>query len=292
MVVTRRTAAGLAVALLLCGCSDSAPSEPLDREAPGARPVALADADGAGYAWRFSVAPDGRTALMARSDGFFPQTRDSSIYELTRQPDGSWGEGTEVPFVDGSSSDIDPVHDASGSRVWFSSIRPVDGRPRTDVDVWYADRRPDGSWGQAVHVPQASSPGDDLYPSIDRDGSLLVGSDRSGSGFDIWRVPRLPSGGWAAAAPLPEPVTTTGWEFNPAVTPDGAALVFTARSRSGGAGEGDLFVARAQAGGWSDPVPVEAANTAADEYHPSFSPDGSTLYFVRRGTLHEVPWAG
>jgi hypothetical protein len=38
-------------------------------------------------------------------------------------------------------------------------------------------------------------------------------------------------------------------------------------------------------------VPI---NTPADEYHASFSPDGQTLYFVRRtgqGDIYQVPWA-
>jgi hypothetical protein len=39
-------------------------------------------------------------------------------------------------------------------------------------------------------------------------------------------------------------------------------------------------------------VPL-SVNTPADEYHASLSPDGATLYFVRRagtGDLYEVAW--
>ena len=33
-------------------------------------------------------------------------------------------------------------------------------------------------------------------------------------------------------------------------------------------------------------------NTSADEYHPSFSPDGSTLFLVRAGELLQIPVEG
>ena len=44
--------------------------------------------------------------------------------------------------------------------------------------------------------------------------------------------------------------------------------------------------------GLAEPQPL-ALNTGADEYHASLSPDGSTLYFVRRsgqGDLYELTW--
>ncbi len=97
------------------------------------------------FDWRLAVAPDGQTALVSHSAGFFPQTRESSIYEVTLQPDGSWGDEAEVSFVHEKSSDIDPFYSADGSRVWFSSIRPIED-PRRDVDVWRVDRLADGSW--------------------------------------------------------------------------------------------------------------------------------------------------
>ena len=294
-----RRGRGVLTALLLASVALAACSEGSDEPAAAPTPEKSSASDPApvvlsqtgGWFWRFSVAPDGRTALYGWSTGFFPQTRDSSIYETERQPDGTWGEGTEVPFVDGTTSDIDPVHSADGSRVWFSSIRPVSGTAKKDVDVWQVDRRPDGTWGAPVHVPAVSSPGDDLYPSVAPDGSIFIGSDRSGSGFDIWRA-EARGEGWLPAQPLPEPVSSSLWEFNPAVSPDGSVLVFTARGRDGGEGEGDLFSARRVGGGWTAPVPVLATNTAADEYHPSFSPDGGTLYFVRRGDVFSVPWPG
>ena len=131
-----------------------------------------------------------------------------------------------------------------------------------------------------------------LHRLQDVEEPLLVGSDRGGKGFDLWRSAARPDGGFEPAVALPEPVSTSGWEFNPAFSPDGSVLVFTARDREGGEGAGDLFTTRFGGGAWSAPEPVAQVNTPSDEYHPSFSPDGATLYFVRGGRLHEVPWEG
>lgn len=293
----------LALAACAAGDDTAAPDEPTaTADAPtttavstpaidGAVPVRLPSDDGLEFDWRIAVAPDGETALVARSLGFFPQTRESTIYEITRQDDGSWGGQVEASFVTDETSDIDPFFRADGSRVWFSSIRAVDGAPRPDVEVWYADRQADGSWGEPVHAAALNSPGDDLFPSIGPDGALYVGSDRGGAGFDVWRAAPGAGGTWEPASPLPAPVTTTSWEFNPVFSPDGTVLVFTAQNRDGGEGSGDIFLSTVDGETWSEPVALASVNTAGDEYHPAFSPDGETFYFVRQGDLYEVPVA-
>lgn len=256
------------------------------------QPVRLSLPEGDRFHWRIAMAPDGRTALVAASAGFFPTTRQSTIYEVTRGADGGWGDAVEVPFVGEATSDIDPFYSADGSRVWFSSIRPVKGEKRTDVDVWYVDRRADRSWGRPVNAGAVNSDADDLFPSIGKDGSLYVGSDRGGAGFDIWRAQPRAAGAWGRPAALPPPVSTSAWEFNPVVSPDGSVLVFTAINRDDGKGKGDLYVSRAESSGWGTPALVASVSTSSDEYHPAFSPDGETLYFVRDGELHETPVAG
>ncbi len=245
------------------------------------------------FTWRMAVASDGETALVGRSSGFFPTSRQSRIDLIRLQPNGTWGENERASFSTESSADLDPFFTADGSRVWFSSIRPVDGQERTDTDIWYVDRAPDGSFGEPVNPgPAVNSPAEDLYPTVGPDGTLYFGSDRGGNGFDIWRVASLPDGGWGSPEPLPAPVTTDAWEFNPAIAPDGRTLVFTALNRAGGEGLGDLWFTTPAGEGWTDPKLLTAVNSARDEYHASFSPDGTTMFFVRDGTLHEVATDG
>ena len=72
------------------------------------------------------------------------------------------------------------------------------------------------------------------------------------------------------------------WEFNPEISPDGNTLYFTSL-RPGGFGFGDIYVSRRVTGEWAPAENIgPAVNTAADEYHPTLSPDGAHLYVARR----------
>ena len=265
----------------------SSPAAPSVLPSAEARLVEVADADA--FAWRMAVAPEGATALIGQSSGFFPTSRRSRIDQISRQADGTWGKAERVSFSSDASADLDPFFTADGARVWFSSIRPVDGEDRTDTDIWYVDRQPDGSFGQPINPgAPVNSTAEDLYPTVGPDGALYLGSDRGGSGFDLWRVPELPDGGWSEPEPLPAPVTTAAWEFNPVIAPDGRTLVFTSLSRTGGRGAGDLWYSSPDGDGWTEPQLLEVVNTSADEYHASFSPDGTTMYFIRGGRLYEI----
>jgi hypothetical protein len=69
--------------------------------------------------------------------------------------------------------------------------------------------------------------------------------------------------------------------------------VFTSIDRDGGVGLGDLFVSRRNGDAWTAAEPLRL-NSPADEYHPSLSADGESLYFVRRtaeGDLCRVEWS-
>lgn len=244
--------------------------------------------------FRVTFTPDGRTLFFARSarGAWFPQSRKATIYTSTFR-DGAWTAPVVAPFS-GTHGDIDPFVSPDGERLYFSSIRPVNGQARTDADLWMVERRGDG-WGEPVHLGEVNSPRDDLYPSVDRQGTLYFGSEREfeASGWDIYSA--RPAGrGYGAARKLPAPVNSGGWDFNPAVTADGATLYFTGLNLPGGAGLGDLYVTTRQGDGWSAPRSVGGSvNTASDEFHPSLSPDGRTLFFVRRvpreGDLYSVP---
>ena len=250
-------ATALALSTVLAGCAgdpadggtdaaatttaSSDPSSATDRTSTTTGPVPVELPDGDRYVWRFSVAPDGRTALLGRSAGFFPQTRQSTVVQVSLQDDGTWADQQPVPWSDGTTSDIDPTF--AGDVVLFSSIRA--GRP--DVQVWSVPRGADGTYGEPVPAAGIDGTGDELYPTVGPDGALYVGSDSGGTGFDIVRHAPDGAGGWTAPEALPAPVTTPGWEFNPVFTPDGRWLVFTGLDRDGGAGLGDLYASRYEA---------------------------------------------
>jgi hypothetical protein len=298
----RTTLAGLAVVSAAgCGVADArrpgaAPTGPvhLARDAPsdGATvfaPGVISDGD---EEWRITFTPNGKTAYFASSAQFFPFTRQATIY-VSHLERGAWS-APEVASFSGQYSDIDPFISPNGQRLYFSSIRPVDGVVRGDIDIWFVERTPTG-WGEPVHLgPEVNSPADELYPSASADGTLYFTSGplfpQPGRHVDIFRAERV-RGGFATREPLGPAVNTApaaggglqdAWEFNPEISVDGRTLVFTSL-RPGGYGLGDLYVSHLEGREWTPARNVgPLVNSAADEYHPTLSRNRRELYFVRR----------
>lgn len=251
--------------------------------------------------WRITFSRDGSVAYFASSDAFFPVSRKATIYRS--HFNGTEWSAPDTATFSGKYSDIDPSFSPDGQRLYFSSIRPVNGVVRGDLDIWMVEQTVAG-WSEPIHLgPEINSIGDELYPSVSRDGSLYFASGprapAPGADFDIYRAtpidgtsPRFRGRIFAHAEPLGDainraarrgdPSLQSSWEFNPEISADGTMLVFT--SLRPGAGLGDLYVSHLANGKW---LPAEnlgpAVNTPADEYHPTLSRDGEWLYFVRRG---------
>lgn len=186
-----------------------------------------------------NLTPDGHRVYFARSRVRFPASRIAAIYQVDRSGSG-WGEPTPAAFSRGFR-DVDPVISADGGTVLFSSMRPVDGRPRKDFDLW------------SVHVgADVNSDADDLYPSLTRDGTLYFGSDRDGGagGWDLYASRQEPDGSYGPAEPLGCPINTAAWKYNPAIASDGRFIVFTSLNRAGGSGAGDLWIATREGDGF------------------------------------------
>jgi hypothetical protein len=231
-----------------------------------------------------SVSADGNRIYWGASRLWFPVTRVAEI-RMTERKGGQWTPARTAPFSRGFS-DTDPFPARDGSGVFISSMRPVDGPPRRDFDIWFVPSTAEG-FGRAVNLGRAiNSDGDDLYATATADGTLYFGSDRAGL-WRIFRAKRQADGSYGSAEMLPEPVNIPGvWSFNPFISADGRTLVFTSLNRPGGFGKGDLWVSRADAqGNFSTPVNLgPTINTAEEEFHPTLTPDGRALMFIHRNT--------
>jgi Tol biopolymer transport system component len=229
-----------------------------------------------------TLSPDGSELFWGVSRQWFPMSRVSEIWTARRS--GSTWKGERAAFSIGYS-DGDPFVSHDGKQIYFVSVRPVNGPPRKDFDIWVVDRTADGYSSPRNLGPNVNSPHDELYPSLAGDGTIYFASEREGP-WKIFRARRLADGSYGPAERLPEPVNVPGaWNFNPFVTQDGKTLVFTSQ-RTGGAGKGDIWLAEIGVGNEFQTArnlgPI--VNSGEDEFHPSLSPDKRALFFVRRGS--------
>ena len=231
--------------------------------------------------YRLAINYDGKTMYFARSERFFPESRKATIYSVSFQ-NGAWTNSVVAPFS-GKYPDIDPFVSADGNRLFFSSIRPVSGTERSDADIWVVEKTPTG-WGEPKNVSAVNSASDELFPSVGPDGTIYFASDRPGGvgGWDLYSAVLKTDGSYAAPVNL-QTLNTELWEFNPVVSPDGRVLFFTMLNQPRGRGLGDLYRSFRYEDKWLPAHNLgDGVNTAADEYHPSLSPNGKHLFFVRR----------
>lgn len=142
------------------------------------------------------------------------------------------------------------------------------------------------------NVGEINSAGDDFFPSITADGSIMVfgikpaDSDNS----DVY-ISYFQEGKWTAARPIEE-LNTKFDEQTPYISQNGKILIFSS-NREGTIRPpknevsvyyltNDLYISFFENGKWSAPQRLEGeVNTADNERAPSLSKDGKTLYFSR-----------
>ena len=148
-----------------------------------------------------------------------------------------------------------------------------------------------GGWSKP-EPPAFAGDGVEADPFFTADGGALYFiSTRSTDGvrrkdLDIWRVDRDAKGVWGTPARLPAPVNSTGREWFPRPAPDG--WLYFGSDRPGGLGRTDIWRARAGADGrWTVENLGPSINTAADEFEPLVSPDGSRMILMAGDGLYE-----
>jgi len=232
--------------------------------------------------------PDGRTLYFLKdAPNFSFWTMVVSRFER-----GAWQSPTLVPWS-GRYRDADPFITADGQRFFFISDRPVDGKPKEDLDIWMMQREGE-TWGPPQHLDApVNSSGDEWFPTLASDGTLYFGSDREGGlgRTDIYRC-RFVDGKYLPAENLGEAVNSKSDEFEPMIAPDQSYLIFMASGRPEGKGSGDLYVSLFRDGKWQPARNLgEPINSRALEISPKVSPDGRWFFFTSsRGVFIGKPF--
>ncbi|MEO8201227.1 MAG: hypothetical protein ABI679_11945 [Gemmatimonadota bacterium] len=231
---------------------------------------------------------DGRTILFTRSDSV---TRRVHIFS-SRQSDGHWQSAAPVNFSGEGWSDLDPSVSPDGRRLYFVSTRPrphAEAGARSDMEIWYADKT-DSGWSEPQWLEVLGSSAKEGSPTVDRDGTVCFFSDRDGPpGSNAIFCSTRTGSGLSRPARLNAQVNAGPSDTSPFLAPDGRTLLFYS-TRAGGAGQADLYASFKTGSEWGAAINLgPQVNTAAFEYNPVISRDGSTLIFGRNRQLLFIP---
>lgn len=243
-----------------------------------------------------TLTPDGNTLYFMRSD--FAEADDTIL--VSHRENGSWSTPRVAAFS-GRWHDSEPTLTPDGKRLYFVSNRPVHtgGTPITiefgghhypGTNLWYVERRSDGSWGAPVHVVGAINDGAMIYnPSVAKNGDIYFSAHRkdSGNAYQIY-VARHTASGYAT----PLRVNLGDIKHNrmdPSIDPDGRFLLY-AGNEGNSVGSADIYITfRQPDGSWGKPERLPGdVNSSALENAPSLGREFGVLYVSssRRDDVH------
>jgi Tol biopolymer transport system component len=208
----------------------------------------------------------------------------------------AFGAPAALTAVNSAVGDYGPSVSFDGLTLYLSSARTGGAG---SLDLWVAARpNTASSFAAPVNLSGLNSASIEDDPSISSDGlSLYFSSDCPGTqGRDIFVATRPAiSSPFGAPAPVAE-INSSNDDYHPGISADSLTLFF-ASTRPGGKGGVDIWMATrpSKSSAFGAPTNVSAVNSAANDYGPSPSADGLTLYFNADapGTLggHDIWYA-
>jgi hypothetical protein len=223
----------------------------------------------------------------------------------TRLQNGRWSEPEVAPFAaDADYFHFEPALSADGRRIFFLTNRHGRDKPSRPgwayQNIWAADRRPDGSWGEPYDpFPELNGDGQRFFPSLTRDGTLYFTSVDSKTRKPVICRSRPANGGYAKADRLPGQVNGNGTPYNAFIAPDESYLIACVDGRpyDGNPGRANYFIFfRGRDDRWSEGAPFgpEVNMKGSTAMSPFVSPDGKYFFFAAQKTAERFngPFTG
>ncbi|MEP2771317.1 MAG: OmpA family protein [Fulvivirga sp.] len=131
-----------------------------------------------GYEGFPSISADGKVLYFVRENSEGPQSRELrreqtfcySIFKSEKQPNGSWGQPTKLPYPINYDCEKAPKIMADSRTLIFSSNRPGG---MGDYDMYQSTLTPLGDWSNPVPLTFANSAQSDQLPTIAAEGDLM-----------------------------------------------------------------------------------------------------------------------
>lgn len=224
-----------------------------------------------------TISPDKRTIYFVKTDSFYV-SKPKAIYK-SKLSNGQWSDPQKVSFS-GEYSDSSPFLTTTGDRLFFTSLRPVNGVPAKSNNIWYVDII-DGKEGVPIYLSAVNSEESDYSPSLDKYENLYFGSYRSGGhgSGDLWWS-EFKDGIYQKPENLGGIINSEFGEWGSCISPNGKFIIFENSGKSENqSAAGDLYVAYKENRRWTQPIHLNSTiNSVGSDLTPKIH--GNTLYFA------------
>lgn len=157
----------------------------------------------------------------------------------------------------------------------------------------YVSRLNGNTWSEPENLTlPVNTKSNEACPSLTADGSLLFFmrcekmDANKASACSLWMATKKPNGQWGDPQALPSFINT-GNSQTPRIMGDSETLIFSSDKISPNKGGMDLYLTHWSGGKWSSPVPLDFANTAADDQFVSANALGMYLLRDSKGTKYQ-----
>lgn len=204
-----------------------------------------------------------------------------STIVFLRKHEGKWSK-PEIASFSGKYNDLEPFYSSDGTRIYFSSNRPVPGQAKPkDYDIWYVQRMGLYDWSEPIQMDAPiNSSKNEFYPVITKSGSIYFTREMEGKDEDIV-VCTWNGSFFEEAKSLPDAINSAGPEFNAFVDREENFILYTAYKRPGNIGLGDLYISVKKEGVWQPSKNLgDKINDKGLTYCPYVSPNKKYFFFT------------
>lgn len=169
---------------------------------------------------------------------------------------------------------------SSGTEIYFTRSNDKWGSGGLNSSIYYSVKK-NKKWSVPA-LASFSGIYNDRSPHLTHDGKTIYFISKRPSkatpSFDIWMVEKDNRGNWGTPVRLNSPINSPGNEYSPRTDKHGN--LYFASDRSGGYGQGDLYMVKKEEGEFTLPTNLgETINTDKGEWNLGINATGSLLLF-------------
>lgn len=229
-----------------------------------------------------TVSPDDREMYWSKFS-IIISVRQERIWYTYRNRKGVWSAPQVAPFS-GEYRDGQPSFSPDGTRIYFSSLRPVDQHDDTgDANIWYVEKTGSG-WG----IPQCldtsvNTEEQEWFPSVARNGNIYFAlkTSEKASPWNI-RVARYRNGRYEKPESLGNEINSQFNEMTPCIDPDERFIIFFSERPTGNFIDGRLHISfRKLDGTWSEAQNLGKPFDTSTTRFPNITRDGKYFFFTK-----------